>query len=344
VKILLTGSTGFIGQRIVQKLSSQGHHLYLLVRQNSRVKAEHLFSHLEKITFITGDIINPQVVADAATFQDFNDVECLVHLAALYEIDCDFDQAYLMNVLGTQHIINLSKRMNSLRFFHYFSTYAVNPILQGTVEESQLANEDAPFKDYYSKTKNMAEHLVRDQMNTPIRTIIHRPGIIIGETTTGKMDKIDGPYYFFKFLKSLKKAAPLINKFKVLPLPVVHEALLPLLPVDVLVDWSSRIINEPPQRAISTYHLLPAERIRTTDFMNAAMSELQLTLKVYPLGCIALFTKLFPLLKLPGELTFYMQQSADFQRTSLEADYPDLGVESYHDYLPQIIKGFLKIS
>ena len=53
----------------------------------------------------------------------------------------------------------------------------------------------------YHQTKFEAEALVRD---TPgLRYRIYRPAVVVGDSRTGEMDKIDGPYYFFGVLAKL---------------------------------------------------------------------------------------------------------------------------------------------
>ena len=37
---------------------------------------------------------------------------------------------------------------------------------------------------------------------------VYRPGIVVGHSETGEIDKIDGPYYFFGLLKRLRRALP----------------------------------------------------------------------------------------------------------------------------------------
>ena len=37
---------------------------------------------------------------------------------------------------------------------------------------------------------------------------VYRPAIVIGHSQTGEMDKIDGPYYFFKAIQKLRHALP----------------------------------------------------------------------------------------------------------------------------------------
>ena len=36
---------------------------------------------------------------------------------------------------------------------------------------------------------------------------VYRPSIVVGNSKTGEMDKIDGPYYFFKAIQKLAARA-----------------------------------------------------------------------------------------------------------------------------------------
>ena len=48
----------------------------------------------------------------------------------------------------------------------------------------------------YHATKFEAERLVREQTKVPWR--VYRPAVVVGHSKTGVMDKVDGPYYFFR--------------------------------------------------------------------------------------------------------------------------------------------------
>jgi short-subunit dehydrogenase len=58
----------------------------------------------------------------------------------------------------------------------------------------------------YSPTTHDSEAVVRDECERPWR--VYRPGIVVGHSETGEMDKVDGPYYFFKLLQRLRNALP----------------------------------------------------------------------------------------------------------------------------------------
>ena len=343
MNILLTGATGLIGQRIVRKLSLGEHKLFLLVRPESKIKAKEIFKDLPNLTYIEGDIEDTDVVKNIYTVSKLIDeMECVVHLAAYYNLEASLAEAYLKNVVGTQNILHLMTKMKSIKHFHYFSTYAVNPVTQGAVNENFLIQDGLPFPDEYSKTKNHAEHLVRKNRLPQVKTVIHRPGIIIGDSETGEMEKTDGPYYFFDFVMKLKKLKVVNSKLPFLPMPLTPNSFLPVLPVDVLTDWCSHIILNPPKEDLRCYHLVPHPPIKGIEFLEASMELLGLPLKIFPVKQTKLMAPLLPVLNIPKQAAFYMNQQTIFDRSELTKDYPILTCPPYQKYLPKIIQGYLR--
>jgi hypothetical protein len=67
--------------------------------------------------------------------------------------------------------------------------------------------EEAEDLDHpYHRTKHDSEAMVRANGKLPFR--VYRPGVVLGHSTTGFIDKIDGPYYFFKALQKLRESWP----------------------------------------------------------------------------------------------------------------------------------------
>ncbi len=58
----------------------------------------------------------------------------------------------------------------------------------------------------YFRTKHESERLVREECQRPWR--VYRPGIVVGDSRTGEIDKIDGPYFIFKSLQRLRRVLP----------------------------------------------------------------------------------------------------------------------------------------
>ena len=75
------------------------------------------------------------------------------------------------------------------------SSIAAAGLYDGVFREDMF--EEAEDLDHpYFKTKHDSEGVVRRECKRPFR--IYRPGFVVGHSKTGYIDKIDGPYYFFK--------------------------------------------------------------------------------------------------------------------------------------------------
>ena len=73
--------------------------------------------------------------------------------------------------------------------------------------DSEDMFEEAEELDHpYHRTKHDSEAMVRANGRIPFR--IYRPGAVLGHSQTGFIDKIDGPYYFFKALQRLRESWP----------------------------------------------------------------------------------------------------------------------------------------
>jgi thioester reductase-like protein len=343
MNILIIGGTGFIGKRLVHSLSLQGQRLFVLVRSEGLEKAKQTFQDLKDVTFIPGDIEKTDLLTDFNSATEIlTQIDCVIHLAAIYELDVSYEDAYMKNVMGTLNVLKFLRRLNHLKYFHFFSTYAVNQLMTGIIKENDLIKENSIFSDYYAKTKNIAEHLVRKRVSKTYQTIIHRPGIIVGNSKTGQRDKDNGPYYFFNIIFNLKKLPLIRNKLRYLPLPVNESSSMPVLPVDILVHWCTQIMMNPNDKDLSVYHLVPRNSISTKEFLEESMKCLNLPLKIICMPRTHLFSSLFGLLGIPKELVFYMRQSALIDRTNLNSDYPHLREPDFKNYLPILIKEYCR--
>src|SRR3546814_17527384 len=79
------------------------------------------------------------------------------------------------------------------------------PIYPGIFREDMFEEAEG-LDDPYLRTKHESEGLVREEKR--IKWRIYRPGMVVGHSQTGEMDKIDGPYYFFTLIKKLREMLP----------------------------------------------------------------------------------------------------------------------------------------
>ncbi len=86
------------------------------------------------------------------------------------------------------------------------SSIAAAGLYKGTFTEDMFEEAHDVENHPYFQTKHESEAVVRDEARSPWR--IYRPGIVVGHSETGEMDKVDGPYYFFKLLQRARNLLP----------------------------------------------------------------------------------------------------------------------------------------
>src|SRR6059058_1581237 len=199
----VTGATGFIGRHLVDELLKREGTIYALVREGSRGRLEELGEKLgagDRLVPVVGDLSK-----DALGVKDFDEkIDHFFHLAAIYDMAADEEEMMTANVEGTRHVVEFVNAHDVGRF-HHTSSIAVAGQYKGLFRE-YMFDEGQKLAHAYHRSKFESEKLVRDEVKVPLR--VYRPGIVVGHSQTGEMDKIDGPYYFFKLLQKLRHALP----------------------------------------------------------------------------------------------------------------------------------------
>ena len=93
-----------------------------------------------------------------------------------------------------------------------------------------MFDEGQPLPHPYHRTKFESERIAREDSQIPWR--VYRPAIVVGDSRTGEMDKIDGPYYFFSLLdnasvfpSALRFLAPRLGATNLVPVDYVAAAM-----------------------------------------------------------------------------------------------------------------------
>ena len=90
----------------------------------------------------------------------------------------------------------------------------------------------------YFRTKHESERVVREECRRPWR--VYRPGIVVGDSRTGEIDKVDGPYYMFKVLQQARRVLPTW-----LPTVGVEGGEINIVPVDFVAAAIDHIAHQP---------------------------------------------------------------------------------------------------
>src|ERR1035437_9439558 len=196
----VTGATGFIGRHLVERLLARDGEIYVLVREASQDRLNQLIDRWgpeaqSRVHPVLGDLSQPRLGVsddDLAQLREAS-IDHFFHLAAVYDMTADDERNRIANVDGTRNAVALA---NELRVgcFHHTSSIAAAGMHKGLFREDMF-DEGQKLEHPYHRTKFEAEKIARTQTTVPWR--IYRPAIVVGDSRTGEMDKIDGPYYFF---------------------------------------------------------------------------------------------------------------------------------------------------
>jgi NAD(P)-dependent dehydrogenase (short-subunit alcohol dehydrogenase family) len=205
---LVTGATGFIGRHLVQSLLEREGTINVLVREGSRARLEELISAWSpdegRIVPVVGDLTAPALGVSEKDRERLGGVDHMFHLAAVYDMTADDETNRRSNVDGTRHAVELANQL-AVGCFHHVSSIAVAGKYRGVFTEDMF-DEGQEMDNSYSRTKFESERIVRAELEVPWR--VYRPGIVVGHSRTGEMDKIDGPYYFFKLIQRVRRIIP----------------------------------------------------------------------------------------------------------------------------------------
>jgi thioester reductase-like protein len=269
VAYFLTGATGFIGRRLVERLLNQRQgKVYVLVRESSMGRLDDLVERwtavagaaaAKRIQPIVGDLRKPLLGVEQEQVTELRGkVTHFFHLAAVYDMTAPAERNTAVNVGGTTHAVELARAME-VEHFHHVSSIAVAGEYKGLFEE-EFFDEGQKLPSPYHRTKFEAERIVREQPYVPWR--VYRPAIVVGDSQTGEMDKIDGPYYFFKAIQRMRALVP-----EWVPLVGLDLGRSNVVPVDWVAGALDHIAHQPDLDG-RAFHLTDPRPLRVDELFN----------------------------------------------------------------------------
>jgi len=259
----VTGATGFIGRHLLECLLKRGATVHCLVRRSSVHKLQGIALSLQaesgRILPVIGDLDQPALGLDAGVIDELHGkVDHFFHVAALYDMNADSEALALANVEGTRHALEVAELIEA-GCFHHVSSIAVAGHYEGTFTEAMF-EEAERLDDPYACTKHDAEALVRNGYPRPYR--IYRPGVVVGHSETGEIDKVDGPYYFFRMIQRLRTSIP-----DWLPRIGIDGGSVNIVPVDFVAQALDHIAHVKDLDG-RTFHLTNPERMTVGEVID----------------------------------------------------------------------------
>lgn len=259
----VTGATGFIGRYLVRELLSRvDGPVYVLVRKSATHKLDELRqwwgAGAGRVIAIDGDLREAELgVAGSDRARIGQPIDHFFHLGALYDIEASEQALVQANVAGTRHALQFAQATGT-RHFHHVSSIAAAGLYDGVFTEDMF-EEACHLEHAYFRTKHEAEALVR-QSRVPWR--IYRPGMVIGDSQTGHITKVDGPYYFFKALQLMRRHVPAW-----LPTIGFEGGYVNLVPVDYVAAAMARL-SQLPDQDFRCFHLTDPQPRHAGEVLN----------------------------------------------------------------------------
>jgi NAD(P)-dependent dehydrogenase (short-subunit alcohol dehydrogenase family) len=296
----VTGATGFIGRHLVERLLEREGDIDVLVREGSRGRLDELIAgwgQPDRIKPVIGDLQQPNLgVDDAWIAEHKGKIQHFFHLAAIYDMTVEDERNEELNVGGTRNAVQLANALE-VGVLHHTSSVAAAGLFKGLFREDMF-DEGQKLPSAYHRTKFESEKIAREESTVPWR--VYRPAVVVGNSQTGEMDKIDGPYYFFKAIQKLRSMLP-----QWAPLVGPELGYTNIVPVDYVAAAMDHIAHQPDLDG-QAFHLTSPKSQRSGDVLNTfarAAHAPQLALRIdkrltdaLPKGVISMLMQL-PALK-----------------------------------------------
>jgi NAD(P)-dependent dehydrogenase (short-subunit alcohol dehydrogenase family) len=259
----VTGATGFIGRHLVEELlRSREGEIYALVREGSREKLADLTERWDggdRVTPVVGDLTQERLGVDEAWIDEHRGkIDHFFHLAAIYDMTADDEVNERTNVNGTRNAVQLANALE-VGCLQHVSSVAVSGLYKGLFREDMF-DEGQKLPSAYHRTKFESEKIAREESSVPWR--VYRPAIVIGHSRTGEMDKIDGPYYFFKTIQKVRHALP-----EWFPLVGLELGYTNIVPVDYVAAAIDHIAHQADLDG-QAFHLCAPKSQRSGEVLN----------------------------------------------------------------------------
>ena len=264
MQYFVTGATGFIGKRLVKKLlERKGSVVHFLIRKESEGKVAALREFwgvsAARVQPVFGDLTTKKLGVNTDDVKKLKgNIDHFYHLAAVYDLDADEESQIAVNIEGTRNTVELAKAIDA-GHFHHVSSIAAAGLYEGVFREDMF-EEAENYEHPYFMTKHESEKIVRKECKVPWS--VYRPAMVVGDSKTGEMDKIDGPYYFFKLIQRIRQFLP-----PWMPAIGLEGGRVNIVPVDFVVGALDHISHQQTTTG-KCYHLVDPVGYRVGDVLD----------------------------------------------------------------------------
>ena len=150
MRVLITGATGFLGKYMINEFAKHDCEIIAFGRNAEIGK------NLKDCTFVQGDFINYQDIADAV-----KGVDVVIHAGALCTVWGKWQEFYDANVLGTKNVLDACIEHHVSKFV-YVSSCSVYNCTYDRIDIDEEDFDPDNHLNYYIKSKIMSEKLIKE--------------------------------------------------------------------------------------------------------------------------------------------------------------------------------------
>lgn len=255
--VLLTGfPSSFLARRLLGKILLQEPHTTVgcLVPDNFMELAHaHLQAgiprlHRERVELLSGDVSAMDFGLAGPRFLELARRTTIIHhCPTATQPGVERVVAERANIDGSGEVLELAEAGGRIERIVHWSSASVSGKRHGHVMESELIKPSAGFRSVVEETLFRAERVMREAMDHLPITVL-RPSIVVGDSRTGEIDRLEGPYLLILLMLS----APVDLR---VPLPGRGDTPLNLVPIDYVVNAGYAIATDPRSMG-RTFHLI----------------------------------------------------------------------------------------
>ena len=299
--VLLTGGTGFLGCNLLNEiLKNTNCRVFLLVRSKSphfaykRINKKFQFyfdqsldSIYNKRVFVfSSDIEKNCLSLSPSDYQTLvQQVDSIIHSAAITKHYGEPDEFYSTNVQSTQNLLELCK-LTRLKDFHYISTVSVFDEDFPTNHDQNIVTEDDEpdeknLSNIYAKTKCQGEKIVIKYREHGITSNIYRVGNLafIAKNSRTQENIQDNAFLNqTKCLLNMGIIAKEISQVEISPVDLVAEAIIKLFDKSELANQTYHVFNPNTfdlATFFSSHKFLNVKIVSINQFVNSVLEKLK---------------------------------------------------------------------
>ena len=174
MKAFVTGGTGFIGGRVIQRLRSRGDDVVALVRDPA--KATNLLD--QGVELAEGDLGSEDAIR-----QGIEGCDSVFHIGAVYKVGVpkrEHEPMWDANVRGTERVLDAAAAAGVGRIVYVSTGNVFGDTRGAVVDETYERDVSEGFLSYYDETKYRSHEIVRERIEDGAPIVIVQPGVVYG--------------------------------------------------------------------------------------------------------------------------------------------------------------------